>query len=65
MKNSILSIVISIVSSISMYAQELSPYVKIGTSNKSIEQVSEQVIKVLNNNSFTVLGNYHPAGNNN
>ncbi|MDC9721810.1 MAG: hypothetical protein PSN34_03425 [Urechidicola sp.] len=62
MKNSILSIVISIVFSITMYAQELTPYIKIGTSDKSIEEVSKQVIEALESNSFTVLGDYHPAG---
>lgn len=62
MKNSVLSIAISIVFSITMYAQELTPYIKIGTSDKSIEEVSKQVIETLESNSFTVLGDYHPAG---
>ena len=62
MKNTILGATICMILSFTTYAQELSPYIKIGTSNKSIQQISEQVIEVLNNNSFTVLGNYHPAG---
>ncbi len=62
MKNSVLSIIISVVFGLSTFAQELTPYIKIGTSDKSIEEVSKQVIEVLESNSFTVLGDYHPAG---
>jgi len=62
MKNSILSIVVSIVFGLSTFAQELTPYIKVGTSNKSIDQVSKQVVDALKSNSFTVLGDYHPAG---
>ncbi len=62
MKNSILSIVISVLFGLTTFAQELSPYIKIGTSNKNIQEISKQVIDVLESNSFTILGEYHPAG---
>ncbi len=62
MKNRLFSIVISIVFGLSTFAQELTPFIKIGTSDKTIEEVSKQVIEVLESNSFTILGDYHPAG---
>lgn len=42
-------------------AQELSPYIKVGESNESIQQVSEKVVDALKTNSFTVLGTYSPS----
>ena len=46
----------------SLIAQDLSPYIKVGESSNSIQQVSETVIQTLKDNSFTVLGTYNPAG---
>ena len=42
-------------------AQDLSPYIKIGESNGTIQDASELVIKTLKENSFIVLGSYNPA----
>ena len=44
-------------------AQELSPYIKIGESSKNIQAVSDDIISVLEKNSFSVLGNYAPGNN--
>ncbi|MEN8788233.1 MAG: hypothetical protein ABF295_01865 [Flavobacteriaceae bacterium] len=42
-------------------AQDLAPYIKIGESDGTIQQASEQVVKALKDNSFIVLGSYNPA----
>jgi len=59
------NIVFSIIAIVSFYfnsnGQELSPYIKIGESNESIQKVSEKVITTLKDNSFTVLGEYTPS----
>ncbi len=49
---------------INTMAQEIAPYIKIGESNESIQKTSENVIAVLENNAFKVLGTYNPAGKN-
>lgn len=46
-------------------AQKLAPYVKVGTSNKPVAQVSEEVLKALTTNSFEILGTYNPEGKSN
>jgi uncharacterized protein (DUF302 family) len=46
-------------------AQDLSPYIKVGESTKSIQQVSEEVKDALESNSFSILGTYHPEGKEN
>jgi len=44
-------------------AQDLAPYIKIGESTASIEQVATDISKALTDDSFTVLGMYTPANN--
>tara|TARA_R110001583_G_scaffold163880_2_gene316361 strand:- start:22427 stop:23314 length:888 start_codon:yes stop_codon:yes gene_type:complete len=44
--------------------QDLAPYIKIGESTETIQQVSDKVIEALKANSFTVLGNYNPSNKN-
>ena len=44
-----------------LISQELSPYIKVGESSNSIQQVSQSIIQALKDNSFTVLGTYNPA----
>lgn len=44
--------------------QDLAPYIKVGESNETIQQVSDKVIEALKANSFTVLGNYNPSNKN-
>ncbi len=41
--------------------QDLAPYIKIGESSETIQQVSDKVIDALKANSFTILGEYNPS----
>jgi len=41
--------------------QDLAPYIKIGESSETIQQVSDKVIEALTANSFTILGDYNPS----
>lgn len=61
MKKLIFSTITVLILSFNSWAQELAPYVKIGESNETIEQLSNKVIETLKANSFTVLGDYNPA----
>jgi len=61
MKKLIFSTITVFILSLNSWAQELSPYVKIGELNETIEQLSSKVIETLKANSFTVLGDYNPA----
>ncbi len=65
MKKLILGLVFLIAGNIGLFAQEdLSPYIKVGESNQSMEQVTNDVIQALKDHAFTVLGNYHPSNTN-
>ena len=44
--------------------QDLSPYVKVGESALSMQEISDKVIQNLKDNSFTVLGTYNPSNKN-
>lgn len=62
MKHLIFSLITILLVSFNMKAQEdLSPYIKVGESDNSMEQVTKDVIQTLKDNSFTVLGAYHPS----
>lgn len=61
MKNLIFSSIAILMISISSFAQDLTPYIKIGDSNESIQQVSQKVINALESNAYTVLGTYNPS----
>ena len=62
MKHLIFSLITFLLISFNMKAQEdLSPYIKVGESDNSMEQVTKEVIQTLKDNSFTVLGTYHPS----
>ena len=65
MKNLIFSSLTILIFNITAIAQEFSPYIKVGESSKTIEQVSDEVIAALNNASFTILGQSNPEGNSN
>ncbi|WP_299157855.1 hypothetical protein [uncultured Eudoraea sp.] len=45
-------------------SQEIAPYIEIGKSKNSIQQVSEDVLTALRENSFTILGTYNPSNKN-
>jgi hypothetical protein len=61
MKKIVLSIVALVAFSLHLNSQEIAPYIEIGKSNKNIQQVSDDILAVLNENSFTVLGTYNPS----
>ncbi|MFD0835371.1 hypothetical protein ACFQ0I_06315 [Mariniflexile aquimaris] len=42
-------------------SQSLSPYIKVGETSKSVQEATRDVIQTLKDNSFTVLGSYHPS----
>lgn len=62
MKNLILSSIVFLFF-VGSFAQNisLSPYIKVGESSESIQQVSDNVINALKSNSFTILGTYNPS----
>jgi hypothetical protein len=64
MKNIFISIVTLLAFGSQLVGQEISPYIKIGESQESIQQVSEKVVSALKDNSFTVLGVYNPSNKN-
>lgn len=64
MKNIFISIVILLAFGSQLVGQEISPYIKIGESQESIEQVSEKIVAALKDHSFTVLGVYNPSNKN-
>ena len=42
-------------------SQSLSPYIKVGETSKSVQEATRDVLQKLKDNSFTVLGSYHPS----
>lgn len=61
MKKIVLSILALAAFSLHLRGQEIAPYIEIGKSNKNIQQVSDDILAALNENSFTVLGTYNPS----
>jgi hypothetical protein len=61
MKHLILSVIALFLVHFSSLGQDLSPYIKVGESSSSIQEVSDKVIQTLKDNSFTVLGTYNPS----
>ena len=61
MRKQLFSIILVIGISFSTLGQDLAPYVKITETDGSMEQASEKIINALKENSFQVLGSYHPA----
>ena len=54
MKNLLLCITIIVALGCNTRAQEIAPYIKIGESNESIQKTFENVIGVLEKNSFHI-----------
>ncbi|MBT8308672.1 MAG: hypothetical protein KJN85_17165 [Maribacter sp.] len=61
MKSFIIGIIAVLGFGFSAAGQDLAPYIKIAETDETIEQSSEKIINVLQDNSFQVLGSYHPA----
>ncbi len=61
MKKLIFASIAIFILSFNSIGQDLAPYIKVGESNETVQQVSDKIIKILKDNSFTVLGNYNPS----
>ena len=61
MKKLIIGSIAILIITFNSFGQDLAPYIKIGESSESIQQVSDKVINTLKENSFTVLGTYNPS----
>ena len=64
MKHFILSTIALILCYTSSFAQELSPYIKVGESSDSMQAVTDQVMETLKANNFIVLGSYNVSDKN-
>ncbi len=60
MKNFII-ILLVLGCSLNIAGQGVSPYIKVAENEGTIQQTSERIIEALRQNSFEVLGSYHPA----
>ena len=63
MKSILISILTVLCFGFGVNGQELSPYIKIGETSETIQQASDNVIKVLKENSYSILGSYNPMNN--
>jgi len=61
MKNILICLVTLIAFGSQLLAQEISPYIKIGETPETIQQASDNIIATLKDNSFMILGAYHPS----
>ncbi|MFH6768893.1 hypothetical protein V8G56_09110 [Gaetbulibacter aquiaggeris] len=61
MNHLILSAISLLLVQLSSFGQELSPYIKVGESTLSMQELSDKVIQTLEDNSFNVLGTYNPS----
>ena len=43
-------------------AQELSPYIQVGETTDTMQETYDKVIRILKDNSFSVIGAYNPGG---
>ena len=64
MKHLILKTIVLVLFSTSSFAQDLSPYIKVGESSDGMQAVSEQIIQTLKDNAFTILGSYNVSDKN-
>jgi len=64
MKHLIFSAITLFLVHFSSVGQDLSPYVKVGESTLSMQEILDKVIQNLKDNSFTVLGTYNPSNKN-
>ncbi|WP_372745776.1 hypothetical protein [Lutibacter sp.] len=61
MKKLIFSSLLVLMFSLGSVAQDIAPYIKIGESSESVQQITEKVKNILESNSFIVLGDYNPS----
>ncbi|SNR47114.1 hypothetical protein SAMN06265371_103326 [Lutibacter agarilyticus] len=63
MKKLIFSIITILIIHLNTVAQDLSPYIKVGETTKSMQAITDEIISTLKSNAFSVLGNYSPGNN--
>ena len=63
MKNLVLTVALILSSTLYLIAQNVAPYIKIGTSTESIQQNVDKVTQALQDNGFSILGSYNPENN--
>ena len=56
-------IIFALVSPNNLKAQDLAPYIKVGTSKSTIAQEAEGVTQALQKNGFEIVGSYNPEDN--
>ena len=61
MKKCILSLIALMFFGFYTFAQDLTPYIKVGKSAESIDSVASKVISALKTNGFEILGAYNPS----
>ncbi len=61
MRHLILSTMAFLIVNFFSFSQNLSPYIKVSETSKSIQEVTKDVIQTLKDNNFTVLGSYNPS----
>ncbi len=62
MKRTIMTFVLVILTSFSFWANEISPFIKVGTIQGSMSDTYGRVLLALNQEKFNVLGTYNPKG---
>ena len=62
MKNYILGLLVLVFFESFTFGQDLSPYIRVGKSVESIENVARKVETTLKTNGFEILGSYCPSG---
>lgn len=61
MRNFFLGLILVFSLGVNAFAQELSPYIKVGETTDTMQQTFDNVIATLKDNSFTVIGGYNPS----
>jgi len=62
MKKVFLGIILIFSLAFNAFAQDLSPYIKVGETTDTMQQTFDSVVAALKDNSFTVIGGYNPSG---
>lgn len=61
MKKLIFSIITILIIHLNTVAQDLSPYIKVGETTKSMQAITTEIMSTLESNAFSILGNYNPG----
>ncbi len=61
MKHLFIAILFCLAGGFNLVAQDLAPYIRVAETQEAIEVVSDKLVNALTEQSFEVLGTYHPA----